>query len=834
MRQSVRLAARLLARDWRAGELRLLALALAVAVAAISSVGFFTQRVRLGLQAQASTVLGGDLALVGPHPVSAAVEQAAHRAGLRTTRTLSFPSVVQHGDQRALATVRAVGPAWPLTGRVGIASTPFGPASQVDHGPAPGDVWLDARLISLLHLRVGDILTLGRARLTVTRALVYEPDRSTGFASLAPHLLLNQADIAATGLVQPASRVRYRFLVAGAPVAVDAFRRHIAASLDPATRLEQPGDAHRRLGTALARGRQFLDLAALVSVILSGIAVAASARQHMRRQLDSAALLRCLGAPARLVTSAYVIQLGGVGLLASLCGCAIGYGAQYGLVRLLGTLLGTRLPAGGWAPAGTGLATGILLLLGFALPALLRVGRVPPARAFRRDLGNPGPPSVTAYAAALVTVAALLWWHTADAALTLQVFVGVAATCGVLAVAGLSLLGLLQKLRTRVGISWRFGLAAIARRRGESVIQLVGFGLGIMVLLLLSLIRSDLMAGWQASIPARAPNQFLINIQPDQRRPLAAFLRAHGVAPPRIYPMVRARLVAHNGRRITARTYSDPQARHLAEREFNLSWAAHPQRDNTIVAGHWWSRQEYGEPLLSVEQRFAERLGLRVGDTLRFYIAGRYLRLRVANLRKVEWDSFRVNFFTVTPPGVLEGFPATYITSFYLPPARGPLLTTLMKRFPNVSVIDVRAILDQVKEVISRVSMGVQYVFGFTLLAGILVLLTAVQATRPERRYESAMLRMLGARRRTVLAGIAAEFVLLGALAGLIGALAAVTAGHVLADQLFHIPYHADPRVLLAGVLGGAAGVGLAGVLATRSVLSRPPLDTLREHERQP
>ncbi|HYW92498.1 MAG TPA: FtsX-like permease family protein [Gammaproteobacteria bacterium] len=829
-----RFAARFLARDWRAGELRLLALALVIAVAAISAVGFFTQRVRLGLESQSGEVLGGDLVVLSGHPVGTELARAAHRAGLRTVRTLSFPSMAGHGNRHTLATIRAVGSAWPLKGAVGIAARPFGPVTRVRHGPRPGHAWLDPRLMSLLHLRPGDRVTVGDATLTVSRALAYEPDRSASFLSLAPHLMINLADVAKTGLVRPASRVRYRLLVAGPPAAVRSFRKAVEPHLDPATRLQDASDVRPQLAMALRRGQQFLALAALVSVILSGAAVAASSRQYMRRRLDSAAVLRCLGMPARQVAGVYAAELGAVGLLASLAGCAAGYLGQYGLSWLLGSLLGGRLPAAGWSPALPGLATGLLLLLGFAMPPLLHVSRVPPARVLRRELGTPGPPGLLTYAAAVLAVGALLWWHTAETALTLRVFGGIAGTAAALGAAGLALIGLLGRLRRGVGTSWRFGIAAIARRRGESVIQLVAFGLGIMLLLLLSLVRADLLAGWRSSVPADAPNEFLINIQKGQRQPLRSFMESRGVTRPRLYPMVRARLVAHNGTKIRPGTYRDPRARHLAEREFNLSWAARLQPGNRVVAGHWWTRADHGKPLLSVERGLAQRLGLKVGDTLRFYVAGRSLTLRIASLRKVAWDSFRVNFFTVTPPGVLAGFPATWITSFYLPPGHGQVLSDLMKRFPDVSVIDVNAILDQVRTVMQRVSMAVQYVFGFTLAAGVLVLLTSVQTTRRERLYESAILRTLGASRRTVLAGVAAEFVVLGALAGLIGGLAALAAGQLLASQLFHFAYRPDPLVPLVGIVAGAGGIGLTGVLATRSVLRQPPVTTLREHGQSP
>jgi putative ABC transport system permease protein len=539
--------------------------------------------------------------------------------------------------------------------------------------------------------------------------------------------------------------------------------------------------------------------------------------------------MRALGATQGFITRLHLLEMLWLGLISSLVGCLIGFAAQEVLAQLHAGLFSTRLPAPSLMPVLIGVATGLILLLGFAAPALTRLKNVPPARVLRRDLGALPASALSVYGAALAAVTALLLWQASDVKLTAYVLAGAAATLVVLALVALALVRALSVLRARVGIAWRYGLANIARRARGSVAQILAFGLGIMVLLLLSIVRSDLLAAWQASLPPDAPNQFVINVQPQQVEPMQAFFAGHGLKGAQLYPMIRGRLTAINGREVSAADYADDRAKRLVEREFNLSSAEQPQDDNRIVAGRWWRADERNAEIMSVEKGLAETLGLKLGDRLRWRIADREIETEITSLRTVEWDSFRANFFVVTPPGLLEDYPATFITSFHLPGESRELLAQLVREFPNITLIDVDALMTKVRTIMDRVNLSIQYVFLFTLFAGLTVLYSAIQSTQDERLYESALLRTLGASRAHVLKGLAAEFVVLGLLAGVLAAFAASLAGFVLARQVFQLDYTVNAWLWVMGLGGGALGVGLFGILGARFVLNRPPLQSLRE-----
>ncbi|MCC6301796.1 MAG: FtsX-like permease family protein [Gammaproteobacteria bacterium] len=827
------LALRMLRRDWRAGELRVLAAALVVAVAAVTAVGFFADRIRLALELQATELLGADLVISADHPLEAARLAAPDGRALRRAEAVEFPSMVIAGDQAQLASVRAVSPDYPLRGRLRVSREAYAPDAEADGVPPAGAVWPEARLAGQLGVAVGDTVELGDARLRVDAILTVEPaGGGIGVFNLAPRLLFNAADLAATGLVQPASRVRYRYLFAGEPDAVRAFRARIEPALGRGESLESVGDARPEVRGALDRAGRFLGLATLVSVLLSGVAVALSARRFIVRHLDYCAVMRCLGASQRLVLGVYGLQLGLLGLTAALLGGALGYLAQFGLESLLGALLEIDLPPPSARPALLGAGVALVTRLGFALPPLLHLRNVPALRVIRRELGGPGGARLLSYLAGAAAMAALIWWQAEDRLLSLYILLGAVAALALLAATAAGLILLLRPLRHRVGSTWRFGLLSLTQRAGTGVMQVMAFGLGILVLLLLGVVRGDLLREWEHELPEQAPNRFLINILPEQVEAVRAFFARSGLEAPELFPMVRGRLTGIGERAVSAGLYEDDRARRLVEREFNLSWAARAQPDNRIVAGAWWGEGEGGggdgAAELSVEQGLAETLGIRLGDTLTFRIAGADLRARVTSLREVEWDNFRVNFFVLTPPGVLDAFPATWITSLYVPADRYPVLNGLVKAFPNVTVIDVSAIMDQVRRIMDRVALAVQYVFLFTLIAGVLVMAAAIHASLDERVRETVLLRTLGASRRQLLLGLATEFVSLGVVAGALGALGAGLIAQLLASRVFHLAYHWDPALWLIGALGGGLGVGLAGVLGTRFVLNTPPMRALR------
>jgi len=828
---------RALRRDWRAGELRILAVALVIAVASVTAVGFFTDRTRQAMQQQASELLAADLVVVSATKPDEAWIGQAQRLHLAQVQTLSFVSVVLAHRQTQLVEIKAVSSGYPLRGRLRIALRPFAADAATDTIPQRGHVWLDPYLMDLLAVSVGDTINLGAGRFTVARVLTYEPDRGGNLFSIAPRLLMNLADVPATRLLQPGSRVRYRLLLAGDQQNIAAFRSWMTPDLVEGTQVQDVREARPEMRAALERAEQFLGLASLVSVMLAGVAVATSARRYASRHLNNSAIMRCLGATQTFITRLYLRQILLLGLTASLLGGLLGYMAQFGLAYLLAGLITASLPAPSLLPFALGIVTGLVTLAGFALPPLLRLKDVSPLRVLRRDIGTLPPHAMMVYGAASAAMAALMLWHIHDLKLTGYVLGATVVTLLVQASAAYLLIRILHPRRLHVGVAWRFGLANISRRAHGSIVQILAFGLGIMVILLLSLVRADLLADWKHSLPPDAPNYFLINIQKAQLSSLQRFFNQHRLSAPQWHPMVRARLIAINGREITPADFSNERARRLVEREFNLSWTKQPPTGNRIVAGQWWTPQTGVNPpsekdgnngLLSVEQGLAETLGLKLGDVLTYRIAGEDIRATITNLRALKWDSFQVNFFVLTPPGLLEDFPATYITSFYLPVQNKTVLSDLVKQFPNITVIDVDAIMSKVRQVIDRVTLAVEYVFLFTLLSGLVVLYAAIQSTHDERMMESAILRTLGASHRQLWLGLAAEFTTLGLLAGWLAAAAASGAGYLLASRVFDINYHFDPWLWLIGMAGGALGIGAAGILGMRSVFQTPPLHVLR------
>lgn len=825
---TLRLSLRMLRRDWRSGELYALALALVIAVGGVTSVGFFTDRVGQALDRQASLLLGADLVLASDHPLKPEFEVEARRRGLAAATVLTFPSMVLGGERGQLGDVKAAGAGYPLRGRLRVADRPEAPERPVDDIPPPGTVWAEARLLNQVGVEPGGELVLGRARFRVAAVLTYEPDRGGDLFAIAPRVLMNLADIPQTGLVQPGSRIGYRLLLAGEAKAVSGFRAWAEKRLVRGEKLEGVSDARPEIRVALERARQFLGLAALTSVVLAAVAIVLATRRFIERHLDACAVMRCLGGTQRLIFRLYLIQFMALGLAASLAGCVLGYAAQWVLADRLGTLVAADLPLPSLLPVLQGVLTGMATLLGFALPFLAQLKQVPTLRVLRREMGAPGRVGLASFGAGIAALAALLLWQAGEVKLGLYVLAGLAAAIGVALLLARALIRALSPLRGRAGAAWRFGLANIARRANASAAQVVALALGLMVLLLLTLVRGDLMANWQSTLPEQAPNRFVINIQPDQLEPLRRFFAQKGTPGAELFPMVRGRLVAIDGRPVSAADYPDDRAKRLVEREFNLSWAQRMQSDNRVVAGAWWTAADRGKPLLSVEEGIAKTLGLRLGDTLTYQVAGREFGARVTSLRKVDWDSFHVNFFVVAPPGVLEDFPASYITSFYLPPGSEATLNEMVRAFPNFTVIDVAALMAQVRAIMERVTGAVEFVFLFTLGAGLMALYAAIAATREERIYEAAILRTLGASRRQLALGQLAEFAGIGLLAGVTAALGASALSYVLSTHVFHLPYAFNPWLWLVAVFGGGAGVAAAGWLGARGVLRHPPLETLR------
>ena len=823
----VALAVKLLRRDYRAGELTLIALAIVVAVAGVTTVGFFTDRVQRVLEVQANRLLGADLVIADSRPISPELSQEALRRGLAAIEITRFPSMAVNRDRTVLSDIKVVAPGYPLRGELRIADRLFGPDRVPRAIPERGTGWVDERLYTSLELGDDDRIGLGNSRFKVAAIVTHEPGVEMGFLAGAPRVVLNSADLDATGLVQPGSRVRYRLQVAGEAAVVDAYRTWAQPRLAPGSRIEGIRDARPELRSALERAEKYLNLAALTSVLLAAVAIALATRRYLQRHLDACAMMRCLGASQSSIVGLYVAHFTMLGVAAAAAGIAIGACAQALLSFWLGQVVAIPLPAVSVMPAVHGATVGLLLLLGFALPPLLSLAKVPTLRVLRRELGVPAGLGLFGYVLGAAVIAGMILWRAQELRLGLTVLgwsvAGVAGACALT-------WALLQALRALRGRSnaWRLGVTSLQRRPLGTILQVVALGLGIMALLTLTLVRTDLLRTWRDSLPADAPNRFIINIQADQVEPIKRFLVERGIAAPELFPMVRGRLVKIGERSVSAEDYTNERAKRLITREFNLSWATRMRADNRIVEGRWWDAAGGRSDQFSVERGLAEALGVRIGDVLTYDIAGSTVTATVTSLRTVDWDTFNVNFFVVSPPGLLETYPATYVTSFRLPGGQVATLNALVKAFPNIVLIDIAQALAQVQGMMGQAALAVQFVFLFTLVAGLVVLYAAVASTQDERLFQAAVMRALGASRMQIRRAHLAEFTLIGAIAGLVAATGANGLAWFLARRFLQLEYAPDPAVWLIGVAAGALGVAAAGYVGTRRVLAVSPLQVLR------
>jgi putative ABC transport system permease protein len=828
---SLRLALRMLARDWRAGELTVLGIALMLGVAALTSVGFLTDRVEQALRLQSHQLLGGDLLLTADHPWPDAFRREAAARGLRLAESATFPSMVSLGDAAVLAEIKAVSPGYPLRGSLRTAAVLNAADESTSRVPQGGEAWPDERLATTLGLAAGTALAVGRITVQSGPILTMEPDRGMNVFALAPRLMINLGDLPATGLIQPGSRAYYRLHLAGEAATVAGFEAWAKDRLGRGEKIESLDNARPEIRNVTERAQRFLRLAALLAVVLAAVAAALAAERYMRRHLDGCAVMRCMGASARQLLLIHGGEFLAFGLLATLAGCGVGYGVQMALQQMLDGLLATALPAPSLLPWLHGLAVGLTLVIGFALPPLLRLRRVPTLRVLRREWSGAESSmfsaSVGAYLLGGLVLAGLMLWMAGEPRLGLIVLAGFLVALGFFALMARLLLALLGRVRPAGrGYGWRHGLANLRRRLAATLVQAVALALGLTALLLLTVARGDLLDSWIKRVPADAPNRFVINIQPDQRTAIADFFKARGLPPPELEPMVRGRLVQVNGNPVGPESFADDRAQRLVDREFNLSWSALLPAGNTISGGRWHGATTGAE--FSVEQGLAETLNLRLGDRLAYEIAGNRVEAIITSLRKLDWDSMRVNFFVMSPPAVLADYPASFITSFHLPADKAGAIPELVRRFPNITVIDVAALVKQLHATIDQVARAVQLVFGFAVLAGLAVLYAALQASADERRHELAVLRALGARSRQLSGALATEFAALGALAGLLAGIAASLIGWGLARFAFRLDYLPQIELWLVGALAGVVLVVIAGWLGASSMLRQSALPALR------
>ena len=815
-------------RELRSGEVLVLLFSVALAVAALTAVGFLTDRIGKAVARQANEVLAADLRLRSQEPIPDTWRDRAQEFDLQTAETNTFPSVVFAGDLSALATIKAVSETYPLRGNVRVSDALFGEQRVVDNTPARGKAWADGALLARINADVGDRLTVGNLEIEVTAVLTYRPDQSMGFASLAPSLLMNIEDIAASGLISEGSRVGYALLVAGNEDAVDAFDKAIQPELPDAVRSSNREESSERAYRAADRAQRFLSLTAVISLLLSAVAVAMSARRFAHRRMDTVALMKSLGATQNFVISVSVVQLVLLGLLGVVVGSIVGFAAEEVLTRILADLIASDLPDIGIMPVVLACGSAMVLLIGFALPSLIQLRNTPPLRVLRHDVMPPAPSRMLVAGLALAAVAALLYRSVGDAQMLAILLGGIVVIAIALYLVGRGLVATMGHFRSGVGVAWRYGLANVARRGRDSAVQVVAFGLGLTVLLLLTIVRTDLLEGWRQTLDEDAPNHFMINIQPHELESVAGIYRSAGVEPPEFMPMIRARMSTINDVSVKDREYPDPGGKWMANREANLSFASKLSTSNEIVEGEWWPEDYNGPPLVSIEEEAALETGLTIGDRMTFIVAGREVDATIGSVRKINWDSFQPNFFMVFSPGALDGLPTTYIASLRLEKQQQPVLVTLVRTHPSISIIDLDSILQQIRGIVQKASLAVQAVFIFTLAAGIAVLFAAVQSTIDERRFESAMLRALGARKRTVFAGVMAEFAALGAAAGILASAGASILAAIVATRLFELPYEFNPFLWVTGVAAGILVVCASGFVAARGAVNAPPVDVLR------
>lgn len=830
------LALRLLWRDWRAGELTLLLVSLVIAVGTVTTITLFVDRLDQALLKQSATFLAADKVIRSSEPIDPAILQKARDMGIREARTLSFLSMVFSDDRAQFSSVKAVSDTYPLRGELEISDKPFVGGHKIGHGPKPGEVWLESRLLPSLGIAPGDKVDIGVASFVVTKALVQEPDRGGGFSSAAgPRVMMNLADVPKTQVVQPASRVEYRYLFASDDDELLAtFEAWAKPRLATGARIYGVKQGVTSIGDALDRAERFLLLGGLLGVVLAGVAIALSAQRYAHRHYNHVAILKTLGATPNMIDGLYIAILVILGVVGTLGGSAIGYAVQLGVVEILSPYLPVALPEPGLRPIWLGLVTGFVCLLSFAVPPLLRLRTIAPVRVIRRDLGASRTRDKLAYLVAVLGTLGLMWWYSEDLYLTALVFSGAAAAVVILSVVAWAMLQSGRVMGMQAGSVWRLALAGMQRRGQENTLQILVFGLAIMLLLVLFLVRTALIDQWKAQIPPHAPNHFAINIAPSDVKPIRQLFKQNGVTSNPLFPMIRGRITGINGE--STKAYEAQREEGGEDRDGpragssrNLTWAATLPDDNKIVSGQWWPADYSGSPLVSLERDYAHGNHIRVGDELLFSIQGMQLKARVASIRSVSWDNLQPNFFIIFSPGALNDFPSTYMTSFFLAPSQKLFLNDLLRKFPTMTVLEVDALIAQIQAIISQVTRAIELVLVLILVSGALVLLASLQAGMDERFREHAILRTLGASRKLVLGSLLIEFCALGLFAGLLATLGAEVTVFALEHEIFRLEYQWNPQLWLLGPILGTLLIGAIGTMATRKVVNTPPMTVLRE-----
>ena len=819
------LALRLVSRDWRSGELNLLAAALLIAVAAATAVHMLGDRLHRSMNLQAAEFLGADLSVNGHLPPPHAWVAEAEVRGLESAVTTEFSTVLVENEELLLVGVKAVPKGYPLRGHLKITNQPGGEVLETHDVPAPGEAWLEPHILPALKLTMGDTLTVGEKPLKITRLIAYEPDRRGDLYSLSPRVIINQADLEATRVVQPGSHVHYYSLFSGPDAELLKLKRWLKPQLQPGQHITDVHEDRPELGKAMERAERYLGLASIAVVLIAGVAIAMSARRYTERHYDLTAMLKCLGANEREVLLIACFQFLIVGMLVIPIGILAGWALQAGVVHLVRPLLPQGLVEPGLASWLLGGGLGFLILAGFALPPILRLRRLPPLRVLRRDL-EPMPSSARlVYGLGLMTLSLLMWRYTEDWKTTLSV-IGVSCVLILLfAAIGYALLNLGQRLIPHVPLPARIGLKQLTRRPQLGVTQILAFSITLVAMQIILLVRTELIGQWRQQLPADAPNHFALNLFDADLSPFRDFLKQENIRGSDIYPIVRGRLMSINGQDVMTRAGQDARAEGAINRELSLTWSDTLPPDNRIVAGQWPnSATEAG---VSMERDLAERLGVKLGDQLRFNIGGQSIEARVGSLRTVQWDRMTPNFYMIFSPGALDAYPHTWLNSFYLSPDQKPILTRMAKAFPGMTLLDVGKLLGHFQAILQQLSLAIEFILALALAAGFTVLFATVRSTLDERIHEDTLMRSMGAPGRLLRISQWVEFSALGLLAGLLSVVISEIILWIVYRKVLDLPFHLHGKYWIIVPMLAALVIGWAGYWNTRRVTQMSPMRLL-------
>ena len=819
------LAWRLLWRNWRSGEVKLLAVALVLSVTVVSTIALFTGSLERTMMAESSALLGGDRIVTSNRQPQPEWMQAASEREIRQTMAAHFGSMVFAGEEMHLASVKAVDTGYPLRGEIETSQVPFtmdeSQIAPADGIPARGEAWVDSRILPLLNIELGDSLQVGEESFVATRVIIREPDGTSPFGLLGARVMINWADLPATRVIQPGSRVEYHWLLAADETPMSRFIEWLEPSLSEHENVLRVENAQRRLQGTLQTGRRFLVLAAMMGVLLAGVAIALASRQFADRHINQVALLKSLGARTSRVRVLYALQLLLLALVASVVGVLLGTLIQWFIAEAVARLYFVRMAPPGLLAYVLSVLSGPLCLLGFALPALWYLPKVPPIKVLRQEMAVPASAVSAQVLMALGVLLLLVSLFSRDLWLGLSVVVALGAVALLAIGLALGLLASGRRLGSQAGSYWRLALGSIQRRKSASVVQVVVFATAVMLLLTLTIVRTSLIDEWQVKVPERAPNHFLINVPPEARADLVQLLEQNDLNQEQLYPMVRGRLTHING---------NEKLEEGIEREVNLTWSEQLGPDNQIVAGDWWGNwQRTDLPGVSVEVEVAERLGLALGDTLTFSLGGLEARAEVASFRTLEWESMQPNFFFIFQPGALDDFSPMYMTSVYISPDQKGFINTLLREHPTIVVLELDRIIDQIRTIITQVSDGVQLVLLLVLVGGILVLIAAVTGSLASRKQEAGLLRALGSPGRLIVNSVWVEFAVLGLVAGVIAVVGAEVLLLSLQVWVFEVPVQPHYVYWVATPLAVAALVGALGAFSCRQVVTTSPARVLRE-----